>query len=61
MLEMCHTELGLLSDEEQEAYDNIPESLQGSDAAYESEEAVENLSTANENVEDAIDALEQIS
>lgn len=47
-------------DEEQEAFDNMPESLQCSDNGMVSEEAQENLEAAIEALEDAIMRLEEI-
>ena len=49
----------ILSDE-QEAYDNMPENLQGSYRGIESEEAQENLEAAIEALEEAISYLEEI-
>lgn len=49
----------ILSDE-QEAYDNMPENLQGSYRGMESEEAQENLEAAIEALEEAISYLEEI-
>lgn len=46
--------------DEQEAYDNIPENLQGSYRGMESEEAQENLEAAIEALEEAISYLEEI-
>lgn len=48
----------ILSDE-QEAYDNMPENLQGSYRGMESEEAQENLEAAIEALEEAISYLEE--
>lgn len=47
-------------DDEVDAYDNIPENLQESDRAIESEEAQENLEAAIEALEEAICCLEDI-
>lgn len=47
-------------DEEQEAYDNMPEGLQGSENGIISEEAQENLDSAIEALEEAIGYLEEI-
>ena len=47
-------------DEEQDAYDNMPESLQMSDNGMVSEEAQESLEAAIEALEEAICFLEEI-
>ena len=46
--------------DEQEAYDNMPENLQGSYRGIESEEAQENLEAAIESLEEAISYLEDV-
>lgn len=52
---------------EEDAYDSIPENLQNSDRAMDSEEAIDNLNDGIEyireainNLEDAIDSIEEI-
>ena len=47
-------------DDEQEAYDNMPENLQTSENGIISEEAQENLDSAIEALEEAISYLEEI-
>lgn len=47
-------------DDEQEAYDNMPESLQYSNNGIASEEAQENLEAAVDALEEAISYLEEI-
>lgn len=47
-------------DEEQEAYENMPEGLQASENGMISEEAQENLDAAIEALEEAIGYLEEI-
>ena len=47
-------------DEEQEAYDNMPENLQGSERGIISEEAQESLGSAIDALEEAISYLEEI-
>ena len=47
-------------DEEQEAYENMPESLQMSTNGMNSEEAQESLEAAIEALEEAISCLEEI-
>jgi len=45
-------------DEEQENYDNMPESLQGSERGEAAEQAVSNLEDTCSNLEDAISSAE---
>lgn len=47
-------------DDEQEAYDNMPENLQSSENGMISEEAQENLDATIEALEEAINCLEEI-
>lgn len=47
-------------DEEQDAYNNMPEGLQASENGIMSEEAQENLDAAIESLEEAISYLEEI-
>ena len=47
-------------DDEQEAFDNMPEGLQASDNGMASEEAQENLDAAIDALEEAIGYLEEI-
>lgn len=46
-------------EEEQEAFDNLPESLQLSERGEEMEENVEQLQECSDNLEEAINALEE--
>lgn len=46
--------------EEQEAFDNIPESLQGSERGMESEDAQGSLESAIDALEEAIACLDEI-
>lgn len=52
--------LEMVLNNEQEAYDNIPESLQESERAEESEEAINTLDDVLSNISDAIDMLEGV-
>ena len=47
-----------IRDEEQESFDNMPESLQQSDRGTASEEAANDLSEAADNITGTIDTLE---
>lgn len=50
-----HSELEGLKDEEQEYFDNMPESLQGGDKGQTAEEAIQNLETALEKLDELKD------
>ncbi len=50
---------GILSEEE-EAFDNTPENLQGSFRATESEDAISYLEEAIDDIDEAIESLESI-
>ena len=49
-----------LCDQEEEAFDNLPESIQESDRGDEMQGYIDSLSTACDSLEDAIDSLEEI-
>ena len=51
-------ELEQIRSDEEDYHDNIPENLQDSDRAMNSEEAIDNLDEALENIESAIGSLE---
>lgn len=57
-LEELMEEIEAIKDEEQEAYDNLPEFLQNSERGEAMDSAVYNLDDAAENVQLVIDALE---
>ena len=52
-------DLDLIRDEEQEAFDNTPENLYGSERYERAEEAVDNLDEAYDAFDDIIDYLEE--
>ncbi len=58
MLQEALSILETARDEEQEYYDNMPESLQGSERGEAAEQAVSNLEDACSNLEDAISSAE---
>ena len=64
-IDSIKTQLEDLRDEEQDYYDNMPESLQGGDKGQAAEEAVSNLDNAIDaldvDLSSAIDALEDAS
>ncbi len=53
-------ELTVIKNDEQEAFDNIPESLKEGERAQESESSIDYLDEAIENCSSAIDALSEI-
>lgn len=57
-LQEVHSILEELRDEEQSAYDNMPESLQSSDRGQATEAAAGELDNATSSLQDVIDALE---
>lgn len=60
-LDVLHTAIEELSGEEQEAYDNMPESLQGGDKGSAAEDAIQYLDEAASAVDDAKTALECVA
>lgn len=59
-LESIKTKLDNVLSEEQYAFDNMPENLQYSMRGEESQEAIDYMSEAVSNIEEAIDQLEDI-
>lgn len=59
-IETLKGDLEMIRDEEQDAFDNMPESLQGSMRGEEMEEAIEYMDEAIEGLDTAIDSLENI-
>ena len=59
-LEEQKDELYQLYEEEQEAYDNMPESLQESERGQIASEFVDSLETEHDNLEDLITNLQEI-
>jgi hypothetical protein len=58
-LEALRDEIVGLRDDEQDAYDNMPESLQNSDRGEASQAAVDSLESAESAVDEAITYLEE--
>jgi len=56
-LEVLKDELETIQQEEQEAFDNIPEAFMDTDRYSEAEEAVENLDSAFGSLEECLDCL----
>lgn len=57
---VAKSSLEFILDEEQEAYDNYPESLQGTDRYERMESSIEFLENATDSINEAIDALDEI-
>lgn len=59
-LEDLRSRLEAVSEEEQEAFDNIPENLWGSERYEKAEEAVDALEEALSSIEDIADSLSEL-
>ena len=59
-LEAAKSDLEMIRDEEQDAFDNMPEGLQGSERGEMMEEAIGHLEEAVDSLETALDELEEI-
>ena len=55
------TEIESLYEEEEAAYDNLPESLQDSERGEAMQEALSNLEDLQGSLEDAVNAIEEIT
>lgn len=58
-LNEIYEEVSCIRDEEQEAFDNIPENLEGSDRYNSAEEALDNLEGAVDQIEEFISMIEE--
>lgn len=58
-LEDLKSDIESLKDEEQEAFDNLPEGIQASERGEAMESAVYNLDEAYESIESVIESLEE--
>ena len=59
-LQAIRDELDDIRSDEQDAYDNIPEGLSESEAAEESGEAIDAMESATDDIEAAIETLEEL-
>ena len=59
LLSTIQTDLEAIKDEEQEAYDNLPESLLYSDKGEKMSEAIDNLETACSSLEEIQENLDE--
>mgnify|MGYP003571417425 CR=1 FL=1 len=60
-LQDCRSELETIQTEEDDSRYNMPENLEGSQRYTESEEASDALDSANSDIENAINTLEEIT
>lgn len=58
-LSFLHIDIEELKDQEQEYYDNMPESLQGSDKGDKAQTAIDALEAAYDNLEECLSSLEE--
>lgn len=58
LLQQAQAIIEEVKDEEQDAFDNLPEGLQGSERGEAMEEAISNLEEAYDNMDDIISSLE---
>lgn len=58
-IEEAKEDLEMVFDEEQEAFDNIPENLEGSERYEKAEMAVDNLETAMSELEEVLECIEE--
>ena len=54
-------ELDLLIEEEQDAFDNMPESLQDSERGEQMQEYIDTMETAKDEIDSTVSELEQVS
>ena len=59
-LELVKNELQKILDDEQDYYDNIPENLQSSSRADDSEIAIDQLTEAIDEIDEAIESLNNV-
>ena len=61
ILEEANSRLEMVKDEEQEAFDNLPEGIQYSERGEQMEEYVDDMDTAYDSIQEAIDTLTEIA
>ena len=59
-LKLISTELSVILNEEQDAFDNMPEGLQSSYIGSCSEDAIDNMEEASEKLDEVIELLSEI-
>ena len=60
LLEQAREIIDTAQEEEQESYDNLPESIQESERGNAMYDNIDTLQTASDNISDALDTLEEI-
>lgn len=60
-LEAIREELETLIEQENEAYDNLPDSLQESERGIYMGECIDSMDSAHSNIDDAISSIEEIT
>ena len=60
-LETLFNRLEYIYDQEQDAYDSMPENLQGSERGLESEDAIDAIDEIKDHIQDAIDMIGEIT
>ena len=60
-LEALFNRLEYVYDQEQDAYDSMPENLQGSERGLESEDAIDAMDEIKEHLQDAIDMIGELT
>lgn len=58
-LDEIKTEIEAIMEEEQDSYDNLPESLQQSERGEKMESAIDNLESAASSIDDVIEYLQE--
>lgn len=61
ILEEANSRLEMVKDEEQEAFDNLPEGIQYSERGEQMEEYVSQMDEAYDSIQEAIDTLTEIA
>jgi hypothetical protein len=59
-LEAAKSDLEMIRDEEQEAFDNMPEGLQGSERGEAMEEGIYQIEEAMDGLDSALDSLQEV-
>jgi len=59
-IEILHSSISIIKDEEQEKFDNLPEGLQQSENGQKFEETISSLDDALSNLEEAISNIDNV-
>jgi hypothetical protein len=60
-LEECRADIEIIKDEEQDAFDAIPENMQGGERAQQMEEAIGTLESLDGDLQDVIDRCNEVA